>query len=73
MVPEALAAPYADELGFGDASVGLLMAADPLGSVIGAWLFLRFVPEPTRIRLIGVLACGAGCRSSSARCVPAWP
>jgi MFS family permease len=60
VVPEALAAPYADQLGFGSASVGLLMAADPLGSVVGAWLFLRFVPEQARIRLIGVLACCAG-------------
>lgn len=36
------------------------MAADPLGSVVGAWLFLRFVPEEARVRLIGVLACCAG-------------
>jgi hypothetical protein len=60
VVPEALAAPYADEIGTGSASVGLLMAADPLGSVLGAWLFLRFVPEAARIRLVGVLAVGAG-------------
>jgi MFS family permease len=33
VVPEALAAPYADHLGAGPAVVGLLMAADPLGSM----------------------------------------
>lgn len=44
------------------AALAALMAVPglPLGSVVGAWLFLRFVPEETRIRLIGVLACAAG-------------
>ena len=60
VVPEALAAPYADQLGAGPAVVGLLMAADPLGSVLGAWLFVRFVPADRRARLVGVLAVGAG-------------
>jgi MFS family permease len=60
VVPEALAAPYADQLGAGPAVVGLLMAADPLGSVLGAWLFVRFVPAATRARLVGVLAVAAG-------------
>ncbi|HYH31670.1 MAG TPA: MFS transporter [Pseudonocardia sp.] len=60
VVPEALAAPYADQLGAGPAVVGLLMAADPLGSVLGAWLFVRFVPAATRDRLVGVLAVAAG-------------
>jgi MFS family permease len=60
VVPEALAAPYVDQLGAGPAAVGLLMAADPLGSVLGAWLFVRFVPAETRPRLVGVLAVGAG-------------
>jgi MFS family permease len=60
VVPEALAAPYADHLGAGPTVVGLLMAADPLGSVLGAWLFVRFVPAATRARLVGVLAVAAG-------------
>jgi predicted MFS family arabinose efflux permease len=60
VVPEALAAPYADQLGSGPATVGMLMAADPLGSVIGAWLFMRIVPDATRTRLVGVLAVAAG-------------
>ena len=60
VVPEALAAPYADQLGAGPAVVGVLMAADPLGSVLGAWLFVRYVPAHHRARLVGVLAVGAG-------------
>lgn len=60
VVPEALAAPYAQQLRAGPAAVGLLMAADPLGSVLGAWLFVRFVPPAVRARLIGVLAVFAG-------------
>ncbi|WP_214403634.1 MFS transporter [Pseudonocardia lacus] len=60
VVPEALAAPYAAQIGAGPAVVGLLMAADPLGSVLGAWLFVRFVPPARRARLVGVLAVVAG-------------
>lgn len=60
VVPEGLAAPYADQLGLGAAAVGVLMAADPLGSVLGAWLFTRFVPSEVRSRLTGVLAAAAG-------------
>lgn len=60
VVPEGLAAPYADQLGLGAAAVGVLMAADPLGSVLGAWLFTRFVPSRVRSRLTGVLAAAAG-------------
>jgi MFS family permease len=46
VVPEGLAAPYGAALGVGSVGVGLLMAADPLGSVVGAWLTAR-----TRIRV----------------------
>jgi MFS family permease len=60
VVPEALAAPYAAQLGAGPAVVGLLMAADPIGSVLGAWLFVRFVPVEVRERLVGWLAAAAG-------------
>ncbi|MEU2716952.1 MFS transporter [Streptomyces sp. NPDC007205] len=35
VVPEALAAPYADELGSGSAGLGLLMCALPVGTVAG--------------------------------------
>jgi MFS family permease len=60
VVPEALAAPYIAEIGASTALVGVLMAADPVGSVLGAWLFVRFVPPARRARLVGVLAAAAG-------------
>jgi predicted MFS family arabinose efflux permease len=60
VVPEGLAAPYAAEIGAGTGAVGLLLAADPLGSVVGAWLFVRFLPFGVRARLVGVLAVLAG-------------
>ncbi|SEP54074.1 MFS transporter [Amycolatopsis saalfeldensis] len=37
VVPEGIAAPYAGVLGAGSFAVGWLMAADPVGSVIGGW------------------------------------
>ncbi len=60
VVPEALAAPYAAQVGADATAVGLLMAADPLGSVLGAWLFVRFVPAVRRPALIGPTAVAAG-------------
>ncbi|TWP46875.1 MFS transporter [Lentzea tibetensis] len=53
VVPEGLAAPYADEIGVGAAAVGLLLAADPAGMIVGAFA-LRFLPS--RARWLGVLA-----------------
>jgi predicted MFS family arabinose efflux permease len=60
VVPEGLAAPYAAQIGVEPAGVGLLMAADPLGSVLGAWLLVRFVPAWRRERLVGALAVASG-------------
>lgn len=60
VVPEGLAAPYAAQLGADTATVGVLMAADPLGGVLGAWLFFRFVPAAWRPALIGPLSIAAG-------------
>jgi hypothetical protein len=60
VVPEGLAAPYAAQLGAGPLAVGLLMAADPAGGVLGAWLVTRFVPEWWRSRLLGGFAAGGG-------------
>jgi predicted MFS family arabinose efflux permease len=59
VLPEALAVPYAGQLGLGTVAAGLLMAADPAGSVVGAWAFTRFVPERLRRSLVGPLAAAA--------------
>jgi hypothetical protein len=55
IVPEALAAPYAAGFGGGARSVGLLMAAPPAGTALGALALLR-VPPSRRPALLGPLA-----------------
>jgi MFS family permease len=56
IVPEGLAAPYAHSLHRGTLTVGLLMAALPFGTVVGAFLFGKLVAPSTRIRMMGWLA-----------------
>ncbi|RKT55895.1 MFS transporter [Saccharothrix australiensis] len=55
VVPEGLAAPFSAEAGAGAAGVGVLLAADPAGMVLGTVL-LRFLPATRRVRLLGLLA-----------------
>ncbi len=53
VVPEGLAAPYAK----GDSTaIGLLLAAQPAGSVVGALFLTRMVRPTLRIELMGALA-----------------
>jgi MFS family permease len=56
IVPEGLAAPYARSLHGNTLTVGLLMAAVPVGMVIGAFLLGRFAAPSARIRMMGWLA-----------------
>ncbi len=56
VVPEGLAPSYVAAIGGGSGVVGLLMAADPAGSAVGASLLVRLVPEWLRPRLIAPLA-----------------
>ncbi|HWC84287.1 MAG TPA: MFS transporter [Pseudonocardiaceae bacterium] len=56
VVPEGLAAPLAAGLHAPSGAVGWLLAADPLGFVIGTVLLSRFVPTAVRTRAIGGLA-----------------
>jgi len=60
VVPEGLAPSYVAAIGGGTAAVGLLMAADPAGSAVGAGLFVRLVPAHVRAWLIGPLAFACG-------------
>jgi predicted MFS family arabinose efflux permease len=55
-VYEGMAAPYAAVFGGSSVMVGLILAADPLGSVVGAFLFSKFVPEEKRQGWLGPLA-----------------
>ncbi|WP_338089856.1 MFS transporter [Nonomuraea basaltis] len=60
VLPEGIAVPYAAKLYTGTLPVpvitGLLMAAMPTGTVVGAFLFSRFVSPPRRLRLMGWMA-----------------
>jgi MFS family permease len=56
IVPEGLAAPYAHSLHGNALTVGLLMAAMPLGVVAGSFAFGRLFTPSGRIRVMGWLA-----------------
>ena len=53
---EGLAAPYAAALGAGPSAVGVLLAANPLGTVLGILVVTRLVAPRLRVRLLGFLA-----------------
>jgi hypothetical protein len=76
IVPEGLAAPYARSLHGNALTVGLLMAAVPLGMVIGAFVISRIAAPSARIRMMGwlaVLSCAPLIGSAwSPRCGPCW-
>jgi predicted MFS family arabinose efflux permease len=56
VVPEGLAAPLAAQLGAPRGAVGWLLAADPFGYVIGAFVLSRYVSTELRQRSLGALA-----------------
>ncbi|WP_460401623.1 MFS transporter [Actinophytocola sediminis] len=62
IAPEGVAAPYAAGLGGSAIAVGVLLAADPLGSALGAWAFSRRQRSASNIRTdtITPLAIGSG-------------
>jgi hypothetical protein len=60
VVPEGVAAPYADNLGHDAVATGLLMAAIPAGTALGTYLWVRFVPSRIRSVWMGPMAAGVG-------------
>ncbi len=58
-VPEGVAAPLGSALGAGQVAVGLILASGALGAAIGAALFNRLVPAPSRLRWMRWLAFAA--------------
>lgn len=60
VLPEGIAAPYADELTGSPQQLslvtGLLMGAMPTGTVVGAFLFSRYVSPSNRLRSMGWMA-----------------
>ncbi|MFD8638730.1 MFS transporter [Streptomyces zaomyceticus] len=56
VVPEALAAPYADRIGVSTAALGLLMCALPVGTIAGELFAGSFLTASTRSRIVLPLA-----------------
>ncbi|MFF0437083.1 MFS transporter [Streptomyces sp. NPDC004327] len=56
VVPEALAAPYADEIGVSTAALGLLMCALPVGTIAGELAAGAFLGAGARARIVLPLA-----------------
>ncbi|WP_369146576.1 MFS transporter [Streptomyces sp. R44] len=56
VVPEALAAPYADEIDVSTAALGLLMCALPVGTIAGELFAGSFLSAATRSRIVLPLA-----------------
>lgn len=56
VIPEGLAVPYTKEIQAGTAAVGLLLAAQPAGTMLGAFLLGRFVSPERRLALLSPLA-----------------
>jgi Transmembrane secretion effector len=53
--PEGLAVPFAQQLGQGPTGVGMLLAANPLGVIVGALVVGRFVRPARREQLMAPL------------------
>ncbi|MFG1626394.1 MFS transporter [Kribbella sp. NPDC049227] len=60
IAPEGIAAAYAADAGRGEAAVGLLMAADPVGALVGSLLLTRWMPARWRTRSLAPLAVASG-------------
>ncbi|TCC55242.1 MFS transporter [Kribbella pittospori] len=73
IAPEGLAAAYAAEAGRGEAAVGLLMAADPVGALVGSLLLTRWMPAHWRIRSLTPLAVASGIPLVVSAAVPSVP
>ena len=57
--PEGIAVPLARSLGGGSVTVGLILAAEPFGAMLGSLAFSRLVTPPRRLRWLGPLATAA--------------
>jgi predicted MFS family arabinose efflux permease len=56
IAPEGLAVPYAEQLHVHTAEVGILFAAIPFGSVVGAWFVVRLSADVRRRNVAVVMA-----------------
>jgi MFS family permease len=56
IAPEGLVVPYSDQIGAGTLGVGVLLAANPLGTAVGMVVLSRFVAPERRVRWLGPMA-----------------
>lgn len=73
VVPEGLAAPYATDIGQGTAAIGILMAAIPAGTTVGAYIVLRRIPPAARRPIVRFMAVLAGLPLVACAAGPALP
>ncbi|HEU5265169.1 MAG TPA: MFS transporter [Jatrophihabitans sp.] len=73
IVPEGLAVPFGHHVGAGTADVGILLAALPLGSALGAAVLVRFVPYRARPTAARWMAAGCGLPLVATALEPPWP
>ncbi len=72
VVPEALAVHYATDSGAGAVAAGLILGANPAGTVVGS-IWLARLPPPTRLRLMGPLAVLSCAPLVACLPTPSWP
>lgn len=73
IAPESLAVAYARQHGHGAIAAGLLIASQPLGIAVGAWLFIKYVPPRRQGQLLLPLAgAGAAVLAFTALVPPIW-
>ena len=73
VVPEGLAVPVAHDLGASSRVAGLLLAAGPLGSAVGAALLVTFIPPRRSLTVARVMAIGCGAPLIATAALSAWP
>ncbi|RZS89569.1 putative MFS family arabinose efflux permease [Motilibacter rhizosphaerae] len=73
VVPEALAVPYAHAHGGGPRAAGVLLAANPLGTVLGSFALVKLATPARRMQLMGPMALVASLVLVACAASPPWP
>ena len=73
VVPEGLAVPVAHDLRHGSVVSGLLLAAGPLGSAIGAAVLVKFVPRRNSMTAARLMSVCCGLPLIVTAFLPPWP
>jgi MFS family permease len=73
LAPEALAVPFTHQIGASIGAAGWLMAADPVGALVGTLLLTRVVPQRWWPALLAPLAVATGVPLVASALAPALP